>query len=100
MTLAGGGALREGLVYGMLHLRWTRTFGSRTLRNVQRRFIVDTDQAQRVDNWHRFFADQVKPFVGYRTVKPRFAAMRVRCMKLGLALSTNKRRYTRSLAGA
>ncbi|SCC36006.1 guanosine-5'-triphosphate,3'-diphosphate diphosphatase [Kosakonia oryziphila] len=47
MTLAGG-ALREGLVYGMLHLPVDQDIRSRTLRNIQRRFIIDTDQAHRV----------------------------------------------------
>src|SRR5690606_408553 len=47
MTLAGG-ALREGLVYGMLHLSVDQDIRSRTLRNVQRRFLVDIDQAGRV----------------------------------------------------
>ncbi|VFS68460.1 Guanosine-5'-triphosphate,3'-diphosphate pyrophosphatase [Kluyvera cryocrescens] len=37
MTLAGG-ALREGLVYGMLHLAVDEDIRSRTLRNIQRRF--------------------------------------------------------------
>lgn len=47
MTLAGG-ALREGLVYGMLHLAVDQDIRSRTLRNIQRRFMIDTEQAQRV----------------------------------------------------
>ena len=47
MTLAGG-ALREGLVYGMLHLAVEQDIRSRTLRNIQRRFMIDIDQAQRV----------------------------------------------------
>ena len=38
MTLAGG-ALREGLVYGMLHLSIDQDIRSRTLRNIQRRFL-------------------------------------------------------------
>lgn len=59
MTLAGG-ALREGLVYGMLHLSVDQDIRSRTLRNVQRRFIVDTDQAQRVAQLASLFADQVE----------------------------------------
>lgn len=59
MTLAGG-ALREGLVYGMLHLSVDQDIRTRTLRNVQRRFIVDTDQAQRVGQLASLFADQVK----------------------------------------
>ena len=59
MTLAGG-ALREGLVYGMLHQSVDQDIRSRTLRNVQRRFIVDTDQAQRVSQLASQFADQVK----------------------------------------
>ncbi len=46
MTLAGG-ALREGLVYGMLHLSVDQDIRSRTLRNIQRRFMIDTEQAQR-----------------------------------------------------
>ncbi|WP_061706584.1 guanosine-5'-triphosphate,3'-diphosphate diphosphatase [Pseudenterobacter timonensis] len=49
MTLAGG-ALREGLVYGMLHLAVDHDIRSRTLRNIQRRFMVDTEQANRVAN--------------------------------------------------
>ena len=59
MTLAGG-ALREGLVYGMLHQSVDQDIRSRTLRNVQRRFIVDTDQAHRVSQLASLFADQVK----------------------------------------
>ncbi len=47
MTLAGG-ALREGLVYGMLHLPVDRDIRSRTLQNVQRRFNIDVCQADRV----------------------------------------------------
>ncbi len=39
MTLAGG-ALREGLVYGMLHLSVEQDIRSRTLRNIQRRFMI------------------------------------------------------------
>ena len=58
MTLAGG-ALREGLVYGMLHLSVDQDIRSRTLRNVQRRFMVDIDQAQRVGQLASRFADQV-----------------------------------------
>ncbi len=59
MTTAGG-ALREGLVYGMLHQSVDQDIRSRTLRNVQRRFIVDTDRAQRVSQLASQFADQVK----------------------------------------
>lgn len=44
MTLAGG-ALREGLVYGMLHLPVDRDIRSRTLQNIQRRFLIDAEQA-------------------------------------------------------
>lgn len=59
MTLSGG-ALREGLVYGMLHLAVDQDIRSRTLRNVQRRFMVDADQAHRVAQLASHFADQVK----------------------------------------
>lgn len=59
MTLAGG-ALREGLVYGMLHLTVEQDIRSRTLRNIQRRFMIDIDQAQRVAKVAANFFDQVK----------------------------------------
>ncbi len=58
MTLAGG-ALREGLVYGMLHLTVDQDIRSRTLRNIQRRFIIDTDQARRVSTLAALFANSV-----------------------------------------
>lgn len=59
MTLAGG-ALREGLVYGMLHLAVDQDIRSRTLRNVQRRFMVDTEQANRVARLAENFVEQVE----------------------------------------
>lgn len=59
MTLAGG-ALREGLVYGMLHLAVDQDIRSRTLQNIQRRFIVDTDQANRVAKLADNFLKQVE----------------------------------------
>jgi len=59
MTLAGG-ALREGLVYGMLHLAVEQDIRSRTLRNIQRRFMIDIDQAQRVAKVAANFFDQVE----------------------------------------
>lgn len=58
MTLAGG-ALREGLVYGMLHLTLDQDVRNRTLRNIQRRFMVDTEQARRVAQLALRFCDQV-----------------------------------------
>ncbi|QOV64250.1 guanosine-5'-triphosphate,3'-diphosphate diphosphatase [Kosakonia pseudosacchari] len=58
MTLAGG-ALREGLVYGMLHLAVDEDIRSRTLRNIQRRFIIDTDQSRRVTTLAGRFAQSV-----------------------------------------
>jgi exopolyphosphatase/guanosine-5'-triphosphate,3'-diphosphate pyrophosphatase len=57
MTLAGG-ALREGLVYGMLHLAVDQDIRNRTLRNIQRRFMVDTEQAERVAQLASHFVDQ------------------------------------------
>lgn len=59
MTLAGG-ALREGLVYGMLHLSVDQDIRTRTLRNIQRRFLVDTEQAQRVAQLAVHFVHQVE----------------------------------------
>lgn len=59
MTTAGG-ALREGTVYGMLHLTVEQDIRSRTLRNIQRRFMIDIDQAQRVTKVAANFFDQVE----------------------------------------
>lgn len=58
MTLSGG-ALREGLVYGMLHLAVDQDIRQRTLRNIQRRFMVDTEQAVRVATLAENFAEKV-----------------------------------------
>jgi len=58
MTLAGG-ALREGLVYGMLHLAVSQEICQRTLQTIQRRFMVDTHQAKRVAQLAENFATQV-----------------------------------------
>jgi len=58
MTLAGG-ALREGLVYGMLQLPVNRDIRSRTLHNIQRRFAIDADQAERVRTLAESFTRQV-----------------------------------------
>lgn len=60
MHITAGGALREGLVYGMLHLAVDQDIRSRTLRNIQRRFMVDTEQAHRVANLATKFLDQVE----------------------------------------
>lgn len=60
MTLAGG-ALREGLVYGMLHLPVDRDIRSRTLHNIQRRFTIDSEQAERVRLLAESFIRQVSP---------------------------------------
>ncbi|WLI79064.1 guanosine-5'-triphosphate,3'-diphosphate diphosphatase [Kosakonia sp. H02] len=58
MTLAGG-ALREGLVYGMLHLAVDQDIRSRTLRNIQRRFMIDIDQSRRVSTLAQRFTQNV-----------------------------------------
>lgn len=59
MTLAGG-ALREGLVYGMLHLPVEQDVRSRTVRNIQRRYLLDTEQAKRVSKLADNFLLQVE----------------------------------------
>ncbi|CCJ87214.1 Guanosine-5'-triphosphate,3'-diphosphate pyrophosphatase [Cronobacter dublinensis 582] len=59
MTLAGG-ALREGLVYGMLHLAVDQDIRNRTLKNIQRRFMVDISQAARVAQLAERFAGSVE----------------------------------------
>lgn len=58
MTLAGG-ALREGLVYGMLHLPVEQDIRQRTLNNLQRRYLLDLEQAQRVGSLAKNFLQQV-----------------------------------------
>ena len=61
MTLAGG-ALREGLLYGMLHYPVDRDIRSRTIHNIQRRFIIDVEQAERVRQLAVSFVQQVGPY--------------------------------------
>lgn len=58
MTLAGG-ALREGLVYGMLHLAVSQDICQRTIQTIQRRFMVDIHQAKRVAQLAEYFSAQV-----------------------------------------
>lgn len=58
MTLAGG-ALREGLVYGMLHLPVVQDIRLRTLRNLQRHYLLDSEQAARVAQLADNFSVQV-----------------------------------------
>lgn len=58
MTLAGG-ALREGLVYGMLHLPIEQDIRHRTLHNLQRRYLLDAEQARRVSLLAGNFFQQV-----------------------------------------
>lgn len=58
MTLSGG-ALREGLLYGMLHPQHIQTQGDirgRTIAALQRQYHIDTEQALRVRNtaWQLF----------------------------------------------
>lgn len=62
MILAGG-ALREGLVYGMLDLPIEPDIRTRTLRNIQRRFQLDVEQSQRVKQLAEHFLPQIaKPW--------------------------------------
>ncbi|RLR17852.1 guanosine-5'-triphosphate,3'-diphosphate pyrophosphatase, partial [Sodalis-like symbiont of Bactericera trigonica] len=58
MTLAGG-ALREGMMYGMMALPVGGDIRQRTLENMQRRYQLDTEQAQRVTRLADGFARQV-----------------------------------------
>ncbi|MET4877929.1 guanosine-5'-triphosphate,3'-diphosphate diphosphatase [Morganella morganii] len=58
MTLAGG-ALREGLVYGMLELPVEQDIRTRTLKNIQKRFQIDADQGKRVRQLADHFFQQV-----------------------------------------
>ncbi|MGL4486015.1 MAG: guanosine-5'-triphosphate,3'-diphosphate diphosphatase [Yersinia sp. (in: enterobacteria)] len=59
MALAGG-ALREGLVYSMLHLPVELDIRSRTMHNLQRRYLLDTEQAKRVSQVADNFLLQVE----------------------------------------
>ncbi|PHM74828.1 guanosine-5'-triphosphate,3'-diphosphate diphosphatase [Xenorhabdus kozodoii] len=58
MILAGG-ALREGLVYGMLDLPIEQDIRARTRLNIQHRFQLDIAQAQRVKQLADHFFQQV-----------------------------------------
>ncbi|PHM66761.1 hypothetical protein Xsto_00772 [Xenorhabdus stockiae] len=58
MILAGG-ALREGLVYGMLELPVEQDVRARTLQNIQQRFQIDAEQALRVRQLAEHFFQQV-----------------------------------------
>jgi len=58
MTLAGG-ALREGIMYGMMNLSVCDDIRERTLTNLQRRYQIDVEQAQRVSELAENFARQV-----------------------------------------
>ncbi len=71
MMLAGG-ALREGLIYGMLHLPVEHDVRRRTIRNLQRRYQLDTDQALRVFQLADGFVRQLAPAWG----------LNVRCAEL------------------
>ena len=50
-----GGALREGLVYGMLHLPIEQDIRQRTLRNVQRRFRLILSKHTEFNNLQNTF---------------------------------------------
>lgn len=58
MTLAGG-ALREGLVYGMIDPALQTDIRQRTLTNLQQHFPLDTCQAVRVARLAQQFADDL-----------------------------------------
>ncbi len=58
MELAGG-ALREGLVYGMLNLPIEQDIRRRTILNLQRRYLVDKAQAERVNHVAQALFQQV-----------------------------------------
>jgi exopolyphosphatase/guanosine-5'-triphosphate,3'-diphosphate pyrophosphatase len=93
MTLAGG-ALREGLVYGMLHLSIDQDIRSRTLRNIQRRFLVDTEQAQRVAQLAAHFVHQVE---NSWEIEPLcFDLLQSACQlhEIGLSVGTSRRPCT------
>ncbi|XBS72009.1 guanosine-5'-triphosphate,3'-diphosphate diphosphatase [Acerihabitans sp. KWT182] len=58
MTLAGG-ALREGIMYGMLNISVCEDIRERTLENMQHRYQLDIEQARRVSRLADNFARQV-----------------------------------------
>lgn len=59
MTLAGG-ALREGLIYSMLPVVNSADIRHHTLRNIQRRFMIDSDQAKLVSQLAIRFINQLR----------------------------------------
>ncbi|CAK9886447.1 MAG: Guanosine-5'-triphosphate,3'-diphosphate pyrophosphatase [Candidatus Erwinia impunctatus] len=61
MTLAGG-ALREGVLYGMLHFPAGRNTRVHTLQTLQQRFALDICQANHVRNIARTLFENVQAF--------------------------------------
>lgn len=58
MTLSGG-ALREGLIYSMLGFSVEQDICQRTISNIQQRYLLDAEQAQRVNQLAQNFAAQL-----------------------------------------
>lgn len=62
MTLSGG-ALREGLIYSMIGFPIEQDICQRTISNIQQRYLLDTEQAQRVNQLaQNFFAQLALPW--------------------------------------
>lgn len=57
--IVAGGALREGLVYNMLHLPVAGDLRQQTLHHLQQRYFLDTEQAQRVSHLTTHFTLQI-----------------------------------------
>lgn len=85
MTLAGG-ALREGLLYGMLHLAVSQDICQRTLQAVQRRFLVDVHQAKRVSQLAENFAAQVAESWKLDTLSQQLLASSALLHEIGLCI--------------
>ncbi|MDR0805288.1 MAG: exopolyphosphatase [Enterobacteriaceae bacterium] len=60
MTLAGG-ALREGLIYNMLHLPIEKHIRQITVQTIQQRYAIDLDQADLVSQLAENLCRQLKP---------------------------------------
>lgn len=75
MDLAGG-ALREGLVYGLLSQQPASSVRSKTAESFIKRHHIDEDQAQQVDHYSRELALQVVPELNHLERQMlRYAAM-------------------------
>ncbi|KMV74316.1 guanosine-5'-triphosphate,3'-diphosphate diphosphatase [Rosenbergiella epipactidis] len=86
MSLAGG-ALREGLIYGMITLPVDKDIRKRTLETTQQRFAVDLEQAERVKATCAVLVQQVNDSWGLSEYCQQLLSSAAALHELGLAIN-------------